>query len=92
MREIRVSELKASLSQVLREVARGDVVRVTRRGEPVADIVPSRSTRSDERWEELIAQGRITPATAPHLPAPPLLKPTGKSATEIILADRDEER
>lgn len=92
MREIGVRDLKASLSQVLRGVAAGESVRVTSRGEPVADIVPAGRARSDERWSELIAQGRITPATAPHRPAPPLPKATGKSASEIILAERDEER
>jgi prevent-host-death family protein len=40
MREIGVRELKATLSEVLRHVARGESVRVKVRDRPVADIVP----------------------------------------------------
>lgn len=92
MREIGVRDLKASLSEVLRSVAAGDQVRVTVRGEAVADIVPAGRARSDERLNELIAEGRITPASAKPGKAPPLLPSSGRSASEVILAERDDER
>jgi prevent-host-death family protein len=41
MREMGVRELKTTLSQTLRAVARGQQVRVTLRGRPLADIVPA---------------------------------------------------
>ena len=92
MREIGIRELKASLSETLRAVARGEQVRVTLRGEPVADIVPAgRTVTADDRIRELVAQGRLTPATKPMPPPPPLVK-AKRSATDIILAERDEER
>jgi prevent-host-death family protein len=41
MREMGVRELKQSLSETLRAVGRGEQVRVTLRGRPLADIVPA---------------------------------------------------
>jgi prevent-host-death family protein len=93
MREIGVRELKANLSKVLREVQRGEQVRVTAHGRPVADLVPARAPqRYSEGMRKLIAEGKVTPASRP-LPLPEA-KPrsTGKSATAIVLAEREEER
>jgi prevent-host-death family protein len=39
MREIAVADLKARLSEVLRDVERGDAVVVTRHGKPVIGLV-----------------------------------------------------
>ena len=91
MREIGVRELKASLSKTLREVSRGNRVRVTAHGRPLADIVPADGAQTDDRLAELIAAGRVTPATKPHGTPPPLRR--GKvSATEIILSEREDGR
>jgi prevent-host-death family protein len=90
MREIGVRELKANLSKVLRQVDQGNRVRVTRRGRPVADIVPAES--SESQWERMIAEGKITPASRPMPKNPPAPRKTGRSASAIILAERDEER
>ena len=49
MREIGVRELKQALSRTLRDVARGEHVRVTLRGRPVADIVPVGVAASDRK-------------------------------------------
>jgi prevent-host-death family protein len=58
MDEIGVRELKATLSGVLRRVSRGEHVRVTVRGVPVADILPAGASRGDE---ELRATDRSRP-------------------------------
>jgi prevent-host-death family protein len=91
MREIGVRELRAQLSSVLRDVEEGETVRVTSRGRPVADIVPARPKRS-EAMKKLIAEGKVTPAlgSIPKNPPPP--RKTGRSASAIILAEREEER
>jgi prevent-host-death family protein len=94
MREIGVRELKANLSRVLRQVESGEQVRVTVRGRPVADLVPVGGVqRYSPKMRQLIAEGRVTPASQPlPLPkAPPPIK-TGKSASALILAEREEER
>lgn len=87
------------LGSVLRRVERGERVRVTRRGRPVADIVqvpPAEAGRpARERGEtvkRLIAEGRVTPATRPLPMSPPSPRDTGRSASAFILAEREEER
>ena len=93
MREIGVRELKANLSGVLREVEAGQHVRVTVRGRHVADLMPARGPRRySEGMRKLIAEGKVTPASRP-LPLPKATpRLTGKSATAIVLAEREEER
>lgn len=91
MREIGVRELKATLSSVLRDVESGERVRVTHRGRPIAEIAPAMPERS-EAMEKLIAEGRVTPATRPLPMSPPSPRDTGRSASALILAERDEER
>lgn len=83
--------MKASLSSVLRDVEDGEHVRVTSDGRPVADIVPAMPERS-EAMKKLIAEGRVTPATAPLDRNPPPPHKTGRSASAIILAEREEDR
>lgn len=90
MREIGVGELRAKLSSVLRRVERGERVRVTRRGRPVADIVPAES--AEEQRERMVAEGRITPGVRPLPKNPPPPIKTSRPASELILAEREEDR
>jgi prevent-host-death family protein len=83
--------LKANLSSVLRDVEGGEHVRVTSRGRPVAEIVPVMPERS-EAMKQLIAEGRVTPASRPMPKNPPPPIKTGRSASAIILAEREEDR
>jgi prevent-host-death family protein len=92
MREIGVRELKATLSDVLRQVARGERVRVTVRNRPVADILPVGAPGPDERLRELVAQGRLVPPTRSHPERAPRLARATASATALVLAERDAER
>ncbi|HXR31140.1 MAG TPA: type II toxin-antitoxin system prevent-host-death family antitoxin [Solirubrobacterales bacterium] len=91
MRQIGVTELKANLDSVLREVEDGEHVRIISRGFPVAELVPALPERS-EGEKKLIAEGRITPATRPLPKNPPPPRDTGRSASAFILAEREEER
>jgi prevent-host-death family protein len=91
MREIGVRELKRSLSKTLRAVGRGEQVRVTVRGRPVADIVPAGASAGDDRLRELVAQGRVVPpARARPRRAPKPAK--GGSASSLVLSEREAER
>lgn len=40
MRDIRASEAKTHLPQLLDDVERGDTIRITRHGQPIARLVP----------------------------------------------------
>lgn len=92
MREIGVRELKGSLSQTLRAVARGQQVRVTVRGRPVADIVPAGASVRDDPLRVLVAEGRLTPHTRRRAERPPGLVKTRVSASSFVLAEREAER
>jgi prevent-host-death family protein len=92
MREIGVRELKSSLSRVLHDVEEGEQVRVTVRGRVVADIVPAGSRASNTRLRELVASGRVTPSTRARPTRRPRPMQSERSATSIVLAERDAER
>jgi prevent-host-death family protein len=92
VREVGVRELKATLSEVLRHVARGESVRVKVRNRPVADIVPVGAPGSDERVRALVAQGRVTPPSGPRPTRAPRLAFRERSASDFIRADRDADR
>ncbi|MEX2195851.1 MAG: type II toxin-antitoxin system prevent-host-death family antitoxin [Thermoleophilaceae bacterium] len=90
MRQVGVRELKNDLSGWLRRVDRGEQIRVTVRGRPVADLVPAGRPR--DRMQQLIAEGKVTPASRP-MTKPALPPEAGRgSATELILAEREDER
>jgi len=92
MREIGVRELKANLSSVLRQVGEGERVRITRRGRYVADLLPPETDPAETHMRQLIAEGRVTPATGSIPKNPPPPRKTGRSASAIILAEREEDR
>jgi prevent-host-death family protein len=92
MLEIGVRELKARLSSMLRKVEEGEQIKVTVRGRHVADIVPAGSPRSDDQLRALVAEGKVTRAARPRPRNAPRPLRTGRSASAIILAERDEER
>ncbi len=67
MREVQASEAKAHLPRLLDEVERGETIRITRHGRPIARLVPEAERRQGE-IEDAIARierrragaGRIT--------------------------------
>ena len=92
MREMGVRELKEALSEVLRAVGRGEYVRVTSRGKPLADIVPAGAVAPDDRLRELVVRGQLTlPSRSRPRRAPKLAK-ANRSAAAVVLAERDAER
>lgn len=48
MREVQASEAKAHLLRLLNEVERGETLVITRRGRPIARLVPEKEPRSAE--------------------------------------------
>jgi prevent-host-death family protein len=92
MREIGVRALKLSLSETLRAVARGQQVRVTVRGRPVADIVPAGTSVEESRLRELVAQGRLTPAARARPRRAPRLVQAHRSASSFVLSEREAGR
>jgi prevent-host-death family protein len=77
MRDIQASEAKTHLPQILDEVERGETVRITRHGRPIARIVPETDRRQAE-IDKAVANIRA------------LRQRTGKVTTEEILSFRHE--
>ena len=62
MKTATISVVKAKFSEYLDAVSRGEDVVVTKRGRPVAHIVPiSREVAEDERLSRLVARGLVRP-------------------------------
>jgi len=59
MERIGVRELRQHASRYLARVATGETFEVTDRGRPVALLVPTHR----DRWQDLIASGRVLAAT-----------------------------
>ena len=88
-----VRELRQNLSVYLRRVREeGKAYEVTERGEPVARLTPL-AERPMSIIEQMIADGRITPATRAwqDLPPPVKLPGDGPSLSEILQEMRDED-
>ena len=62
MERIGVRELNQYTSQVLARVRNGETVEVTERGQLVARLVPA--PRTGTILDQLVAAGRVTPATS----------------------------
>jgi prevent-host-death family protein len=76
--DVGIRELKASLSKYLRDVQDGQTLTVTDRGRPIALVVPFRGR---SKLEQLIAEGRVTPAQSTTKPVPNPVKIGARSAT-----------
>jgi len=75
--EFQASEAKAKFAELLDEVERGRVVRITRRGKPVARIVPETEMRRAEVAEAIQALRELRAQV-------------GKAPLDEILASRRE--
>jgi prevent-host-death family protein len=88
-----VRELRQNLSVYLERVKNGETLEVTEHGRPIAQLGP-RPAKPLSLIDQMIADGRITPATVDHrtIPPPPSIPdPSGKSLTQILLEMREEE-
>ena len=88
MLRIGVRELRQHASRYLALVARGEHIEVTERGRPIALLVPLRG----DRWDDLIASGRITPPVGDEDLADEAPADYKIDATGALSAMRDLER
>lgn len=69
MKQVGVRELKAKLSQYLREVTAGEFIEVTDRGKVVAELKPPGAAAGvsiyEARFHQWVREGRIKPASKP---------------------------
>lgn len=93
-----IREVKNNLSAYIREVKRGKVVRITDRGQVVAELrPPSASSGEESIYEQLVDEGKVIAPSRPFdaklvsLPRGRPKFPAGY-VNELIDADRDERR
>jgi prevent-host-death family protein len=86
MKQVRIAELKARLSENLRSVQRGETIAVFDRDTPVAQIVPLREARK--------LRIRKPPAASPPPNRVPLPKPLKLDIeiTDLLLEERQGPR
>jgi prevent-host-death family protein len=91
MERIGIRELRQHASRWVRRTAAGESFEITDRGRPVARLVPPAPL---EGLAKLEAQGRISEARGDLLDLGPPLPPKAgiPLPSEIIVADRDDER
>ena len=88
--QVPVRVLNQDTAGVLARVENGETLEITNRGKPIARIVP---VGSHGELDDLVAAGRIIPATTKGPWAMPTLKaPPGADAAELVSQLRDEER
>jgi prevent-host-death family protein len=89
---IGIREIRQDASMILARVEGGEEFVVTNRGVPVAKLLPYQKSAS-ELIEEMIAAGDITEAEGNiwDLPAP-TVKLKGKSASQLLIEERERER
>jgi prevent-host-death family protein len=91
--QVGVRELRQNLSVYLARVKEGETLEVTEHGQPVAQLGP-RPTAPLSIIDQMVADGRATPATFDHrkIPPPPKMEdPSGRTLTQILLEMRDED-
>lgn len=75
MRKVGIKVLKNKLSEYVRLAAEGETIAITDRDRVVAQMTPPepdlRKMSAEERREELIRRGVLTPARRPKVPLPP---------------------
>jgi prevent-host-death family protein len=83
--EVGVRELRAHLSRYLKQVAAGEEILVTDRGNPVARLTPANGR---SKLDELIAAGLVEPAPEPWGgPLPPPIKTKG-TVSDLVKEQR----
>lgn len=84
--EVGIRELKNGLSDFIDRVEAGEIVTVTRRGKPVARVIP---TDISPQMARLVADGKVRwSGRKPRLPNPVALSGSGKTAAEYVAEDR----
>jgi prevent-host-death family protein len=88
MQRIGVRELRQNASRYLAQVSRGESIEITQHGRPVARLVPV----VGDSWAELIARGRVIPATLDRDVADLEPMDFGIDASAVLRAMREFER
>lgn len=87
MERVGIRELRQNASEYVRRAEAGEIIEVTDRGRPVARLSPL--PKGETLIDRLIAEGKMTPATAdlaslgPPLPPTPGARPLSEVLDEL---------
>lgn len=84
-----VRDLKARLSYYLRKVSEGDVLIVTDRGKPVAEIRPAAEKPGSRLAAMVSARQVMWSGKKPSLTPPSSATYPGRSVSDLVLRDRE---
>ncbi|MDO8586514.1 MAG: type II toxin-antitoxin system prevent-host-death family antitoxin [Armatimonadota bacterium] len=94
MKSAAVSKLKATLSEYIAWVKRGEEVLITERGRPVARIVPVGDLPADARRSELVRRGILRPGkgrvSIDVIKDRPIINVTQSDIRRIIEEERED--
>lgn len=84
-----IRDLKANLSEYLRQVERGNTITITKRGKPIGRIVPE-SASIEERMHALVSAGLVS-WSGHKLPVrkPVAINRGPKMISELVSEERD---
>jgi prevent-host-death family protein len=81
-----IRELRDTLTATIRRVRAGETVEITHHGRPIAILAPT----SEDRIEQLLETGDVTPAEPLDRPLRRFKATTGVSASQALEEDRAE--
>jgi len=87
-RQVGLRELKNRLGSVLRDVRRGETIRVTDRNRPVALLVPLRGGDTDGLVRNLIRAGRLSWSGGKPRGSRKPASARGPSVSDAVIEDR----
>lgn len=88
MESIGVRELRQHASRWLARVAAGESFEITERGRPIASLVPL----AGSDWDRLVNAGAVVSGTGRLRDFDPARAVDGPALSELLAADRDDER
>lgn len=97
MEKVGIRELKNHLAHYLRAVQKGQAITVTRRGEPIARLVPlatsghsALSPEMEDRLWELTSQGLLSWNGSPfQLPQAAAVNTSERQLSDLVVEDRE---
>ena len=88
MGEVEIRELRQNAGALIRRVIAGETIEVTKRGRPVARILP---LQGRSVLDQMVAEGRATQACGDLLEVKPHARISGKRLSEVLDAMRGVE-
>jgi prevent-host-death family protein len=95
METVTVSELNQQTARVLDRIKAGEMLEISEYGKPIARLVPVMPMTGSSLLDQLVAQGRAIPASAPGpIPATPPRGEAedGTSLTDVLAQMRADEQ